>query len=190
MDYAEGGRGWINWEVSLFICSPNTLMFPPKLQTLYFEVRHCSTWHLCQQYYIVTSGVSSDVWKQWHVTGNQTAHRLWSPVKKNHNSHFPYTVSLSYPTIVSSQQTQYNSYAVRFSVQITAASHVKFDCGVGVADVGNTFCHILVIFGDSASKSDQTVSWGMLVWNSKIPWRLFKFIIKQYSFNPLTPNDL
>jgi hypothetical protein len=44
-------------------------------------------------------------------------------------------------------------------VQITAARHViNTDCGVGVAAVGNTFFHILVMFGDPTRKSSQLVS--------------------------------
>jgi len=44
-------------------------------------------------------------------------------------------------------------------VQITEAHHaIKIDCGVGVAAVGNTGCDILVMVGDPASKSGQTVS--------------------------------
>jgi hypothetical protein len=43
-------------------------------------------------------------------------------------------------------------------VQITAARHaVKIDCGVSVADVGNTCCVILVMVGDRARKSGNTV---------------------------------
>ena len=44
-------------------------------------------------------------------------------------------------------------------MQITTARHaVKTDCGIGVADVGNTCFHILVMVGDTSSKNGNTVS--------------------------------
>jgi len=44
-------------------------------------------------------------------------------------------------------------------VQITAAGHaMKTDCGVGVTAGGNTCCDILVMVGDLASRSGNTVS--------------------------------
>jgi hypothetical protein len=48
--------------------------------------------------------------------------------------------------------------AVILSVQITAARHaIKTDCRVGVGAVGNTCCDFLLMVGDPASKSDNTV---------------------------------
>jgi hypothetical protein len=44
-------------------------------------------------------------------------------------------------------------------VQITAAYHaIKTDYGVGVPAVVNTYCDILVMVGDRASKSGNTMS--------------------------------
>jgi hypothetical protein len=45
------------------------------------------------------------------------------------------------------------------SVQIRAVRHaIKIDCGVVVDAVGNTCSHILVMVGDRACKSGNTVS--------------------------------
>ena len=67
-------------------------------------------------------------------------------------------------------------------VQITAARHaIQTDCGDGDAAVGSICCDILIMAGDTASKSGNTVSWGMPVWSKRIPRRLFRFIIKQYT---------
>jgi hypothetical protein len=49
-------------------------------------------------------------------------------------------------------------------VQVTESRHaIKTNCGVGVAAVGITFCDILVVVGDPAGKSGNTVSCGMQV---------------------------
>jgi len=44
-------------------------------------------------------------------------------------------------------------------VQITAARHaIQTDCGDGDAAVGSICCDILIMAGDTASKSGNTVS--------------------------------
>jgi len=49
--------------------------------------------------------------------------------------------------------------SIPFAVQITAARRaIKTDCGVGVAAVGITWSCILVMVGDRAGKSGNTLS--------------------------------
>jgi hypothetical protein len=56
------------------------------------------------------------------------------------------------------------SISSSLSLQITASRHaIKSNGGVGVAAVGISFSDILVMVGDPASKSGNTVSCGMQV---------------------------
>lgn len=69
--------------------------------------------------------------------------------------------------------------------KITVARHaIETDCGVGVSAVVNTCRCILVMIGDRACKSGNTLSWRMQMWPRMIRRPLLRYIIKLCSLNP------
>ena len=80
-------------------------------------------------------------------------------VHYDHNLLQPSTMSPYCPLQTLTTNTITFSNVSSLSLQITATRHaIKTDCGVGVTAVGYTCCCILVMVGDPACKSGNTVS--------------------------------